>query len=958
MTLQEKIPASAIGNQEIGYRLIEVEACRVRLMALLANWAVPRQVVWLPVICDAVDLAQRAANLRDDGILMMLSGAEPQPGISLGPAWSRGFGHVASYFVRPVEGMLLSPVAAANSRLARLQAGDGFAVLLHVCSHWPAPPLPLGLLEQSALPAGVPVIALPTVFSGNGAAKVASSGLAADGKLVALAERIMAMEVKLSAANFRAAQLEYRLSQSSSASEGQDHEAFDVPRDRHGWRLAEHKDVAPASLGRYERRVDDPVILEARAGDAFLAQWHLLADPAKTDVPDFAGASRCLAEMPPLPGQVADVPDVEPPDVSIVIPVYGQLAYTLNCLHSLLQHQTRASFEIIIIDDCSPDQTAAYLPQIAEKIPHLRYHRRSINGGFIAAANQGGLLARGRYLVMLNNDTRVVAGWLDALIEGFAQFPKAGLIGSKLHFGDGSLQEAGAIIWRDGSCWNYGCRDDPNRPQYCYAREVDYISGCSIAIKASLWREMEGFDPHFAPAYCEDADLCLRLAERGYQIWFQPQSRVVHYEGKTSGTDTGAGVKAYQVINTKKLYLRWRERLLDHRPNATAPYFERERKVNRRMLVVDAVAPTPKQDAGSVQTVLVLKVARDLGYKVHFVPEDNWLFEPAAIPDLQAMGIDCAYAPYELGFDNYLRRYGFLFDVIMVFRVTILDRTIEAIEKFAPQATLLYHVADLFHLRMARQAALDNDRLLLELAEKTKGRELALARRAHGTITHSLYEAGLLAKLAPEAQVMVWPLMFDFFGTEVGYAARSDICFLGGYRHPPNVDAVQYFVAEIWPLVAAELPGVRFIIAGANPTPDVLALSGRDIVVTGMIDDLRDLFDAARVFVAPLRVGAGVKGKLMSAMSYGVPVVSTAIGIEGTELQPEQQVLVGETPAEFAAQILRVYRDRELWNLLSAAGQAVMRERFSPGSGAATLARAIDHATYRRLGIDIPDQTA
>ena len=953
MLLQNKIFALAIGEPAISKSaivppaihnpLIDIEKCRTQLASLLAGWASPRPVTWLPAFQPAAPMDfiaevrdRHADNSDDDEILLALHDSGDAPD----PVPPRGFAHVATYRVRPIEGVLLLPAAMPPTCVARLHAEEGSSLLLHIYSHWPAPSLPQGLLEASE------------PFQTAPLAKELQPAPPPAGRLVALAERLLAMEEKLSAANFHAAQLEYRLSQSWSISDGkQAGDAFDSRRERHEWRLAEHKDLAPAALGLYDRRVDDPVILEARAGEAFLKHWNLLADGPKGTVRDFAGGTQSLAALPAISGQ-----DFEPPEVSIVIPVFGQLAYTISCLHSLLRHQTRASFEIIVIDDCSTDQSAHFLSQIPPMFPHIHYYRRAQNGGFIAAANQGAALARGRYLVMLNNDTRVVPGWLDALIDSFARFPKAGLIGSKLHYEDGSLQEAGGIIWRDGSCWNYGSRDDPNRPQYSYARQVDYVSGCSIAIRTSVWREMGGFDPHYAPAYCEDADLCLRLVERGYEIWYQPQSRVIHYEGKSSGTDTSIGVKAYQLINTKKLYLRWRDRLLDHRPNAAAPYFERERKVNRRLLVVDAVAPTPKQDAGSVQTVHAMRVARDLGYKVHFVPEDNWLFEPDSIPDLQAMGIDCAYAPFELGFDNYLRRYGSLFDVILVFRVTILDRTIDAIAKFAPAATLLYHVADLFHLRLARQAELDGDPSLFEQAQKTKQRELALARRAHGTITHSLYEAQLLAHLAPEAQVTVWPLMIDFFGTAVGFAPRRDICFLGGYRHPPNVDAVQYFVSQIWPLVSPHLPGARFIIAGAHPTPDVLALAGPDIIVTGMIDDLRDLFDTARAFVIPLRVGAGVKGKLASAMSYGAPVISTSIGIEGTDLEPEEQVLLGDTPAAFAAQILRVYRDESLWHRLSEAGQAAMRERFSPNTGAAALSRAIDLATYRRLGVDYPAQ--
>jgi GT2 family glycosyltransferase/glycosyltransferase involved in cell wall biosynthesis len=635
------------------------------------------------------------------------------------------------------------------------------------------------------------------------------------------------------------------------------------------------------------------------------------------------------------------------PDVSIIIPVYGQLGYVLNTLDSLLSHTARATAEIILVDDASPDQSGQVLP----KLRGVRYRRQPANAGFIAACNAGAKMAKGKHLVMLNSDTRVVPGWLDALLDSFTLFPGAGFVGSKLCYPDGSLQEAGGIIWRDGHCWNYGRNDDPNRPHYSYARQVDYVSGASIMVPTELWRRLGGFDAHFSPAYCEDVDLCLRIIQAGHEVWYQPQSKVVHYEGKTSGTDTSTGTKAYQVVNTNKVYLRWRENLERHRPRGEAPYFERERSVRRRILVVDASAPTPNQDAGSVQTVLGLQVCRLAGYKTHFVPEDNWLFQPGYITDLQRAGIECAYAPYDLGFANYIRRYGRLFDAVIVYRMSVLERLLSDIRTHAPQAALLFHLADLHYLRRRREAELEGSAAGLEEADAIKTREFALIRAADCTITHSPVEAEILADELPEAPVTVWPLMQEFYGTTAPFAARRDICFLGGYRHPPNIDAVRYFVAEIFPLLRRSEPDLRFIIAGANPSREVTDLAGDGVEVTGMIEDLRDLFDRTRVFVCPLRVGAGVKGKVMSALSYGLPIVSTPIGVEGAQLIEDTHVLIADTPAAFARKTLKLYHDKTSWNALSRAGQALIQEKFSTTMGQEALREAIDKAHHHRLGL-------
>lgn len=874
-----------------------------------------------------------AAALPAGGILAILHDL-PAEQLPASP-----FPYTVQYVCRAVSGAIISQAALARARVTALHdraAGSGSPLYLWIGANEPMPDLATGIFEAPCddMPRTTPYPTYlppprPEQHLGTMLEQVTAQAEALGRRLLRVDERTFALRCRL-------AQLEAQQGYSSQTG-GQ--RFFDVPRTPQAWPLAQDEALAPQALALYETRVDDAVVLEGRKGQAFFTAFALDAE-----TPDFAACVAALNAMEPQTRIVTE----GAADVTVVIPVYGQLAYTLNCIDSLLRHRTRHSIEIIIIDDCGPDKvTEIYVPQLR----HVRYHRQAKNGGFINSCNTGGMMARGTFVMMLNNDTRVVDNWLDALVESFEMFPDAGLVGSKMCYADGSLQEAGGILWRDGGAWNYGRNDDPNRPQYCHARQVDYISGCSLLLKTELWQKLGGFDRHYTPAYAEDADLCMRVAAAGKEVWFQPQSRVVHYEGKTGGTDTAAGTKAYQVINLKKLFLRWRERLEDHRPNAEAPYFERERKIHKRLLVVDSVTPTPNQDAGSVQTVLALRCGRQLGYKMHFVPEDNWLFEPAYTPDMQKNGVECGYAPYEIGFENYIRRYGWMFDIILVYRVNVLQRTHDLIRQYAPQAVLLYHVADLHYLRTEREAKLDNDQEKFAEAELLKQKELNLVDLADCTITHSTVEAEILAQEIPGARVSVWPLMFDFFGTKKTFSERQDICFLGGYRHQPNIDAVQYFVRDIFPLLKRRLPGIRFIIAGANPTSDVLALASSDVVVTGQVEDLRDVFDVSRVFVCPLRVGAGAKGKVMSALSYGIPIVSTPIGVEGAGLEQDKHVLVSETAEDMVRDIVRLYEDEALWKFLSENGQILMREEFSTGMGVRKLNDAIEIGYRHKLGI-------
>ena len=365
--------------------------------------------------------------------------------------------------------------------------------------------------------------------------------------------------------------------------------------------------------------------------------------------------------------------------------------------------------------------------------------------------------------------------------------------------------------------------------------------------------------------------------------------------------------------------------------------------------MVDATNPTPLQDAGSVTTTQTLRLFQELGYKVHFVPQDNFLYEPGPTDALLRMGIECAYAPYDSGFEDYVERYGDLFDVVLVYRVTVLDRVLADLRRHAPQAAVLFHAMDLHFLRMERAAA--TDEAVAEAAEM-KRRELALVAEVDATITHSTFEQALLAREAPGCPVVLWPFMFEFHGTEVGFGPRADFCFVGGYRHQPNIDAAVHLARDVLPLIRRELPRARLILAGANPGPEVLALAGPDVEVTGMVEDLRQVFDRARVFACGLRIGAGTKGKISTAMAYGLPVVSTGCGAEGMELIEGTEALVADGAEAFAAACVRLHSDAKLWRRLSHAGQELVRRKHSLDMGRRALAGAIETALEHRLGLD------
>ncbi len=588
-----------------------------------------------------------------------------------------------------------------------------------------------------------------------------------------------------------------------------------------------------------------------------------------------------------------------------------------------IQNESQNSYcEVIVAANCNSDE----LILEDELSTGIKFVFED-GSGYFKFFNKAAKSAKGEFCVFLHDVSKVGEGWLEYLLDVMEKDKSAGLVGSKILNSAGKLQDAGGIVWRNGEIYQYGLLDDPELPEYNYLKEVDYISGNSFIIRKELLSNIGGFDCMFSKDIFQYIDLAFKIRKRGFKVLYHPKSVVVINDKENSNSDRTKNIN----INTNnsdeyKLKKKWSNVLNSyHLKEGSDIYLTRDRSQRKkRILVVDHYTPEFDMDAGSLRMFKLLKIMSELDYKVIFWPA-NRAYQERYTWALQSIGVEVLYGAID--FEKYLKMNGEHIEVIFLSRPHIAINFIDA-AKTLTNAKIIYDTVDLVFLREERKAKLEGKKLGNEI----KTTELLLANKADKVLVVSPVEKDILEKQGLKGKVSVISTVHSLELLNSSFENRAGLMFIGGFMHLPNEDGIVWFVQSVFPLINKSLPGIHLYIVGSHPTNKVKSLASPNVTVTGYVKDVSFYFEKSRVFVSPLRYGAGVKGKIGQSMAYGLPVVTTSIGAEGIGVTDDYNILVADSESQFKEKVVKVYQDPKLWKTLSLNARTLIKQKYTPNA--------------------------
>lgn len=616
----------------------------------------------------------------------------------------------------------------------------------------------------------------------------------------------------------------------------------------------------------------------------------------------------------------------EEPEISIIIPVYNQWKFTYNCLDSIFKNLKGIKYEIIVGDDCSNDETK----NINKYIKNIFVVRGEKNQGFINNCNSCFNYAKGKYILFLNNDTQIFNTTISSLLDTIKKDEKIGAVGGKIIFPNGTLQEAGSIIWNDGSSLGYGRWDDPFKPEYSFLREVDYCSGALLLTKRNLYEKFGKFDPIYEPAYYEDMDFCMKLKDSGFKIIYQPKAQIIHYENVSKSKD-----KINDIVfkNRTIFYNKWESILRKHHKKFSNSLLARSNyDTKKRILFIDDMIPDPKLGSGYPRSFAILDSLVELCFSITFFPLQNSNNIKDISEFFQQKGVEILYDnTQKLNFKSFFKGRANYYDYIFVSRPHNFQQVINIIKKYNKKVKIIYDAEAIFSLREIRYFEINNKNLTTQEKDEMISNEINIAKKADVVTTVSDQEAEIYKKNGVK-NIFILSHEVNLKKTKNNFEERKDILFVGGIlssdKNNPNYDAVLYFTKKILPLINKKIK-CNYFIVGTNKSKEIWELNKNNIKVVGQVDDLFDYYNKCKLFIVSNRFSAGIPLKLIEASSYGIPSIVTPLIAEQLHWKDRKECLIGNTPEVFSNKVIELYTNKILWEKIRKNSFLNVNERFN-----------------------------
>jgi GT2 family glycosyltransferase len=627
--------------------------------------------------------------------------------------------------------------------------------------------------------------------------------------------------------------------------------------------------------------------------------------------------------------EVLELPTHNNPDVSVIL-CTSDAASIYRTIAALILAANTSQYEVIVYTDDTPD--------------NIERARTSITGAtFIASkdrvgraqlANKGVEAAHGDYIALLEPTSEPSAHWLDELRRTFELFDQVGIAGCKLVKPNGRLHEAGGILWSSGNRQPVGANGNAEHPQVNYARQVDYVSSNALMVRKDVWQKIGGMSEGLLDTALEDVDLALKVRTAGHKIVYAPQAVVT--------IDPKVAQQSARRPLSGDFKRRWADAFREHPNESLSVRPAMDYGIKDRILFIDQKTPRPDVDAGSYAAIQEIRVFQALGYKITFLPQ-NLGHNDTYTTALERMGVEVIHAPFATSIEDVLKERGEEFSLVYITRYHVARTVLPFVRRFNPNAKVILNNADLHFLRELRSALALKDAEMLRRSKLTRDLELEVMRQTDLTISYNDVEHAVIqSHNLDQTRVAKAPWIVTPAATVLPFSKRTDIGFLGSFGHRPNVDAMKFFAHQVMPLLRQTLPDIRLMIYGSQIGPEIEALATDHIVIKGHVGNLADAFDYLKLFVAPLTAGAGIKGKVLSAMAFGVPTVLSPAAAEGIGAQAGTHYLNADAPSDWVAAISAAYGDEKRWNSLSRSALDFVETHHSFEKGVQTMRAALE----------------